>query len=99
MIKIGLKRCGSWIAYAAIELSSEVRPDVIVMDVDFGDPTRNGFDAIERIRKNGVNASICIHSNRAQGDQGIDRVAENIALPKPISRNQFLKFLASSVAQ
>ena len=83
---------------SAIRMSSETSPDVIVMDIDFGDPTRNGYDAIERIRENGVKACICIHSNRAHSDQSIDRKSESVALPKPISRTQFLKFLASSVA-
>ena len=70
----------------AVRLSEACAPDLVIMDIDFGDPERDGFDAVAAIRARGITAKVCMHSNRGRGDlaelcssKGVDYF-----LPKPM---------------
>ncbi len=71
--------------------------DLIVMDVDMGAP-ENGFEATRRMRAEGSNAFICIHSNRILSEdlkRAVDAGADTF-LSKPMTLEQMAKVLAQS---
>lgn len=71
--------------------------DLIVMDVDMGAP-ENGFEATHRMRAEGSNAFICIHSNRILSEdlkRAVDAGADTF-LSKPMTLEQMAKVLAQS---
>lgn len=71
--------------------------DLIVMDVDMG-ASEDGFEATRRLRAEGSDAFICIHSNRILAEdlkRAVDAGADTF-LSKPMTREQMVKVLAQS---
>lgn len=71
--------------------------DLIVMDVDMG-VAEDGFEATRRLRAQGSDAFICIHSNRILSEdlkRAVDAGADTF-VPKPMTREQMEKILAQS---
>jgi signal transduction histidine kinase/CheY-like chemotaxis protein len=73
-------------------------PDLIICDIDLGDPACDGFELCNRLRAAGIQARICVHSNRSlPGDvQKALAVGANVVLPKPMSRHDFILLLADT---
>ena len=60
---------------------------ILYCDVDLGDEKINGYEFVMRVRQNGSQALICIHSNRSSPDdykRSVD-VGADAFLPKPMA--------------
>lgn len=71
--------------------------DLIVMDVDMG-ASEDGFEATRRLRAEGSNSFICIHSNRILAEdlkRAVDAGADTF-VPKPMTLEQMAKVIAQS---
>ena len=81
----------------AIELLTTQYFDLVIMDIDLG-PQEDGFEIVRKARNAGVNAFICIHSNRtfAMDSKKAFDVGANAFLIKPMSRIHLLKLLLQS---
>jgi CheY-like chemotaxis protein len=83
----------------AISLSEKIMPDIVIIDIDFGEKERDGFDALADMRAFGLKAKICMHSNR-----GHDEIADSCLakgadgfLPKPMQLNAMFNFLGTQI--
>lgn len=84
-------------AVAAVVRSA---PDIIIIDIDFGDRGNiDGFEAVRKIRACGNKSKICIHSNRGTLELQADAVNAgcDLFLPKPMTRLHLLAILAASI--
>jgi CheY-like chemotaxis protein len=73
--------------------------DVVVCDVDMGATSKNGYELVRDLRKLGVRAKICVHSNRSlpvDFKTAIEAGADAF-FPKPMSRVHLLKIIESAV--
>lgn len=73
------------------------RPDIIIVDLDLGPSRMDGFAVVERLRKDGVKARICIHSNR-KGEELSRRSAEagaDFFMPKPMAEGDLRQLFAA----
>ncbi|MGE0175050.1 MAG: ATP-binding protein [Oligoflexales bacterium] len=79
----------------AVRLSETCAPDLVIMDIDFGDPERDGFDAVAAIRARGITAKICMHSNRGHGDlaEHCSSKGADYFLPKPMQLRPMFNLL------
>ena len=50
--------------HQAMHLATTCQPDVILLDIDMGRHSQNGFAIFEQLREQGHPALICFHSNR-----------------------------------
>ena len=74
--------------------------DVLICDVDLGHGQKNGFAVVKDIRASGNKIPICIHSNRISSmdySKAIE-VGAQAFLPKPMGRNQLLRFLLGNLS-
>lgn len=71
---------------------------LIIMDVDLGENSLNGFECVQSLRAAQVGAFICVHSNRmlANDNKQAIELGANAFLPKPLSRSHFLKLIIQS---
>jgi CheY-like chemotaxis protein len=83
----------------ALVKAREWRPDIAILDVDFGDPTCDGFGLSQQLRALLPNLRICIHSNRISAKDGAVAVAAGAEafVPKPMMPAHLVRFLASTV--
>ena len=74
--------------------------DLVITDVDMGADSLNGFDLVRAMRDRGVDALICVHSNRivAADHKTAMLAGADAFLPKPMARAQLLR-LALQAAQ
>ncbi len=87
-------------AAQALALAQANAPALIICDLDLGPRAIDGFEIIRMLRAQGVEALICVHSNR---DTKADRAkaqeaGADLYLPKPMTRAQWAE-LASRVAR
>lgn len=85
----------------AIGVFREHSPDICILDIDLQHQSTNGFDILKTIRALSSSSQICIHSNRTGTKfqkQAMDFGA-NAFLPKPMSRNYLMGFIAESITQ
>jgi DNA-binding NarL/FixJ family response regulator len=69
--------------------------DLVITDLDLGHDSRNGFDLVGDLRRQGLRGFVCIHSNRIVAEDhkcALDSGADAF-LPKPMSRMHFLKLI------
>ncbi|NRA69335.1 MAG: hybrid sensor histidine kinase/response regulator [Pseudobacteriovorax sp.] len=75
------------------------KSDLVILDVDLGDSSQNGFDVSRKLREMGYKGKICIHSNRGRLEfqpKAIDAGAD-FFLPKPMSKNDLVMLLSQCV--
>jgi signal transduction histidine kinase/FixJ family two-component response regulator len=74
-------------------------PDIILCDIDMGPASLSGFEIVERLRHEGVQAWIIMHSNRIfQRDSSRARAAgANHFLPKPVSELKLMTAIADGL--
>ena len=85
------------------ELFSQIESDqldVLICDVDLGAEQTNGFNIVSQLRGRGVTIPICIHSNRISSNDytAALKVGAQAFLPKPMGRNQLLRFILGNLA-
>jgi len=83
-----------WSAYSGVKNFS---PEFIICDIDLGIKDLNGFDFVKKLREEGSNSKICIHTNRflkCDLEKSLE-VNSDFFIAKPMSRFQFLKFIYS----
>lgn len=88
-------------AEQALELAADSRFDVIIMDVNFGKDRLDGFDAVQRLRADGSQAYICVHSNHgilAYQSRAIESGA-NLFMLKPMTRTHLLTLIYSTIQE
>ncbi|APJ02970.1 hybrid sensor histidine kinase/response regulator [Silvanigrella aquatica] len=81
----------------AMEAVYKIDPEYIICDIDLGLDHLNGFDFVKKLREDGNNAKICIHTNRflkCDLERAIE-VKSDFFIAKPMSRFQFLRFICS----
>lgn len=73
-------------------------PDLIICDIDLGDPRGDGFELCERLRVAGVRSMICVHSNRSLPEDSAQAISvgANSFLPKPMAREDFALLLTEA---
>jgi CheY-like chemotaxis protein len=82
-----------------LDLAFKEHPCLIVHDIDLGLNSSSGIDVVRKLRQNGFQGHICVHSNRfLPGDtrEALAAGADTV-LPKPLSRAQFLKVVLASL--
>lgn len=75
-------------------------PDIIIIDIDFGDRGKiDGFEAVRKIRASGNKSKICIHSNRGPLELQANAVNAgcDLFLPKPMTKSHLLAILAAGI--
>lgn len=80
---------------AAMQELREAPVDLIITDVDMGRDTGTGFELVRSIRSSGIQALVCVHSNRvvaADHAKAIE-VGADAFVPKPMARAQMLRLL------
>jgi signal transduction histidine kinase/CheY-like chemotaxis protein/F0F1-type ATP synthase assembly protein I len=89
-------------AKEAVEKFQQLKPHLLIQDVDLGKGSENGYEVIQKVRKIDANSLICVHSNRSlpvDYKTALESGADSV-LPKPMSRPHFLKLaLQAIVAQ
>lgn len=89
---------GATTAAAALSIVREWLPDLVVCDIDLGDPSQDGFDVVSRMREAGYRGKLCVHSNRSdtRSYEAALAVGANAFLPKPMSRIHLLDLLVAA---
>lgn len=85
----------------AIEIVRKKQLDIIIIDVDLGKSSLNGFETVKEIRKINTEVKICIHSNggifQYQGESL--RVGADLFLPKPMTKEHLVNLIAEASAK
>lgn len=85
----------------AVGAAVKLKPHLVICDIDLGANSKNGFEAVRRIRNLGIRSHICMHSSRARED-AIDETIEAGAdefLPKPMSYEHLLGHLVIALTK
>lgn len=83
----------------ALAMTADFKPDILILDIDLGLSSKNGFEILRLLRSDGYQGFVCIHSNRSL-PQDLKIAAEagaDAILPKPMSRAHFLKILSQQI--
>jgi signal transduction histidine kinase len=82
-------------------LAAKDSPALIILDVDLGQNSVNGYGVLAALRREGFGGFICIHSNRTSPEDYKAAVAAgaDAVLPKPMSRTHFLKLALQAMEQ
>ncbi len=83
----------------ALLAATTIQPDLVVLDVDLGRDSLNGFEVAERLSFQKSAQLVCIHSNRilASDHRTALESGADAFLPKPMGRAQLLKLVLQSV--
>jgi signal transduction histidine kinase/CheY-like chemotaxis protein len=73
--------------------------DLIILDVDLGPSSQDGFELTKQLRKRGIGALICIHTNRVIVKDHLDALeaGADAFLPKPIGRSQLIRMMLQAI--
>ena len=76
----------------------QAAPSLVILDVDLGPCSLGGYEVVEKLRKQGFEGVICIHSNRSTTEDFTAAVAAgaDAVLPKPMSRAHVLKLVLNA---
>lgn len=88
-------------AKSAMELSEKNNFHLIIVDIDLGKNSIDGFELVKELRANNVSAFICMHSNRIASSvykEAMSFGADSF-LPKPLSRTHLLKLVLQAISQ
>ncbi len=86
-------------ANESLPLIKNLNPDLVICDIDLGPNNEDGYAVVSRMRKEGFNGMICMHSNRSHPHdyrRAID-VGANTFLPKPLSHVHLMGLIADSI--
>lgn len=78
----------------ALHIAQEQQPDLAVIDVNLGDPERDGCDLVQAFRQNPRTRSMPVIAHTAFGDvyrQSLERVGCDSIIHKPASPNVLLE--------
>ena len=70
-------------------------PCLVILDIDLGKESLNGYEVLKALREQGFWGVVCVHSNRSLPEDykvAVDAGADAV-LPKPMSRTHFLKLI------
>lgn len=84
----------------AIRLATQTPPPhLIILDVDLGTESLNGFETLQKMREKNVPSFVCIHTNRvlATDNQEAFRSGADAFLPKPMARIHLLKLIIQAM--
>jgi PAS domain S-box-containing protein len=91
----------AWNGSEAIKLAGEMRPDVILMDIQM--PGMDGLEAIRRIRTNEnlVNTSVIIHTGLAESSHGKKYlgVGANSFICKPTNMDELVRIIKAQLGK
>jgi signal transduction histidine kinase/ActR/RegA family two-component response regulator len=95
-VSFGSLSCGA----VALARAAALTPDVLILDIDLGRDSPDGYQLLDQLRGRLPNAVICMHSNRSlPGDlERAQSMGADFFLPKPMSAQQ-LSGLLTSAAQ
>ncbi len=81
---------------ASLVMFGKEKPDLVIMDIDFGKGFETGFEAAAAIYSLDKTAAICLHSNRATDNKEMSSYSDYAIgfMPKPMGRTHFLKIMA-----
>lgn len=76
-------------------IAQREQPDIVIIDIDFGPSSVNGFEVVKQLRTQGFNNFICIHSNRSSQVDSTAALSSgaNQCLPKPLNIAQLVKMI------
>ena len=79
----------------------DLKPFLVIMDVDLGLGSLSGFETVKSMRDRGLVGRVCIHSNRFLVDDYTNAIAAgaNVVLPKPMVRAQLFKVMLEALEQ
>lgn len=82
----------------AVEIAMSTNPDAVIIDIDFGPRGINGIEAVKEMRRRGLSATICVHSNNALQSARDAAIAAgaNVFIPKPMSSEALLAILSAT---
>lgn len=93
------KLFGACNAEDAIKAAATNNFDLIILDVDLGPSSLDGFELTKQLRMSGIQALICIHTNRVIAKdhfKALDAGADAF-LPKPIGRSQLIRLMLQAI--
>lgn len=79
---------------SALQIAQEQRPDLAIVDVNLGDPHRDGCDLVQALREAGATAGIPVLAHTAYGDvyrQALERVGCESVIHKPSNPSLLLE--------
>jgi signal transduction histidine kinase/ActR/RegA family two-component response regulator len=93
-VSFGSLSCGT----VALERAADLAPDVLILDIDLGRDSPDGYQLLEQLRGKLPNAVLCMHSNRSlAGDlERAQAMGADFFLPKPMSAQQLSGLLTSA---
>jgi CheY-like chemotaxis protein len=93
------KNADEAMAYAENCLRENCIPDLMILDVDLGRQSQNGFDTIRAIRGMGIQSLACMHTNRVLLSDNKTALAcgADVLLPKPAMRTHLLKLMIQAL--
>jgi CheY-like chemotaxis protein len=85
--------------HGGLELAESIRPDIVIVDVNLGPDSPDGFQVVRKLRQSGCTARICVHSNQDAFDSQRHSIeaGADLFLPKPVTRSHLLQMIASSL--
>ena len=86
-------------ADSALALTQNSFFELVILDVDLGTQSANGFEIVGALRESGCASFICIHSNRtlASDHKTSIEAGADAFLPKPMSRAHLLKLVLQAI--
>ncbi len=77
---------------------AETQPDLVSLDVDFGQDRISGHDLLKELSQSGCTSTICLNSNRATyaRQKELRKYGADALLPKPISRVELMRVLGET---
>lgn len=82
-------------AEAALKICFDIAPQLVILDVDLGNASKNGIDLLKDLRQANFKGQVCIHSNRSLPQDykiALEAGADTV-LPKPMGKAHLLKML------
>lgn len=85
----------------SVALDKQNKFHIIIMDIDLGEESLDGFDTVTNLRSEGSTAKIIIHSNRVTLDysNNVHAVGAQGFLPKPLLKVHLLKIIDSLIKE
>lgn len=80
---------------SAIDTALQQKPQLIILDLDLGANSVPGLEVAARLKKEGLNSHICIHTNRVFSSDSLREMAQisDSYLPKPIGAKSLFTLL------
>ena len=79
--------------------AKEIRPMLIICDIDLGGSGVSGIEVISQLRAEGYKGQICVHSNRflESDNRAAMEAGANHIIPKPMTRLHLLRLILATL--